>query len=408
MMANSQISEVKSLPLPVRGVELLIIQPSPFCNINCDYCYLAERDSHNRMPISVLKQALERLFADGLIGDQLSIVWHAGEPLAMPILFYEEAFKAIASLPIPQDKIAHSIQSNGMLINERWCSFIAAHDIRLGLSIDGPAFIHDAHRKTRNGKGTHSQVMKGVEILRQNKISFHVIAVVTEQALDFPDEVFQFFLDHDIRQVGFNIEELEGINGTSSLVKDRVDQRVKNFFRRLYELQKSCNGAIRIREFDRAYQAVALGAIGDDQNAAIRNDQVEPFAIISVAYDGRISTFSPELLGMKSLDYGDFNFGSVMTDGFSEIASSDKFQRVLRDVKAGVSLCAKACEYFSLCGGGAPSNKYYENGSFASTETMFCRYTIKTPIDIILEDLESSLGINQQTLDPHQSVLAGR
>jgi uncharacterized protein len=360
------------------------------------------------MAISVLKQAFERLIADGLIGDRLSIVWHAGEPLALPISFYEEAFEAIASFSIPKEKIAHSIQSNGMLISDRWCSFIDAHDIRLGLSIDGPAFIHDAHRKTRSGKGTHAQVMKGVGTLRKNKINFHVIAVITEQSLDFPDEVFQFFLDNDIHQLGFNIEELEGINETSSLVKGRVDNRIKTFFQRLYELQKSCNGAIRIREFDRAYQAIALAPIGDDQNVAVRNDQVEPFAIINIAYDGSISTFSPELLGMKSSEYGDFYFGNVKADGFSDIAARVKFQRVLRDIKAGVSLCSNECEYFSFCGGGAPSNKYYENGSFASTETMFCRYTIKTPIDIVLEDLESSLGLNQQNMESHQSVLAWR
>jgi uncharacterized protein len=140
----------------------------------------------------------------------------------------------------------------------------------------------------------------------------------------------------------------------------------------------------------------------------MRNDQVEPFDIISIAYDGSVSTFSPELLGMKSEVYGDFTFGNVQKDQFSEMASDNKFQRVLKDIKAGVSLCAKECEYFSFCGGGAPSNKYYENGTFVSAETMFCRYTIKTPIDIILEDLESSLGVTQQHSKRHQPATAWR
>lgn len=391
--------------LPAEGVELLIVQPSSFCNIDCDYCYLPERASHNRMSIPVFKQAVERLIAADLIGDRLSIVWHAGEPLAVPLSFYEEAFETLASLPIEPEKIRHSMQSNGMLINDRWCSFIAANNIRLGLSIDGPAFIHDAHRKTRGGKGTHALVMKNVELLRKRGIEFHVIAVITEQSLGFADEVFEFFVDHDIRHVGFNIEELEGTNRTSSLTNDSTHEGVVAFFRRIYELQKNSNGAIQIREFDRAYQAVALAPLDDNQDTAMGNDQVEPFAIISIAYDGSLSTFSPELLGMKSAEYGDFCFGKVQDDRINEIFSDSKFQRVLKDIKAGVSLCARDCEYFSFCGGGAPSNKYYENGSFVSTETMFCRYSIKTPIDIVLEDLESSLGINrQQTQKLHQSA----
>ena len=407
MLANPAMSESHNSSLPVGGVELLIIQPSPFCNINCDYCYLPERDSHNRMSISTFKQTIERLLADGLIGERLSIVWHAGEPLALPLSFYKEAFETLSSLVDP-GKIGHSMQTNGMLINDEWCNFIRAHGIRLGLSIDGPAFIHDAHRKTRNGKGTHAQVMRNVELLRKRGIDFHVIAVVTEQALNFADEVFQFFLDLGVRQVGFNIEELEGVNRTSSMTNNAIDERVRAFFRRIYELQKSSNGAIQVREFDRAYQAIALAPIGNDPDSGKLNNQVAPFAITSIGYDGSLSTFSPELLGMKSTDYGDFTFGNVVNDRFSEVAASDKFQRVLKDITDGVSRCAAECEYFSFCGGGAPSNKYYENGSFASTETLFCRYTIKTPIDIVLADLESSLGIGEQHPELHHSVSAWR
>jgi uncharacterized protein len=407
MVASDKRSGFKSFPSQ-RRTGLLILQPSPFCNINCDYCYLPDRNSHKRMSTSILKRAIETVFSSGLVADKLGVVWHAGEPLALPISFYEEAFRAIASLSLPEDRITHCMQSNGMLINDAWCRFIRAHDIKLGLSIDGPAFIHDAHRKTRSGKGTHSQVMKGVEILRKNQIDFHVIAVITEQSLDFPDEVFQFFVDNGIRQVGFNVEELEGVNQTSTLMKDCIDRRINDFFRRIYYLQKESDGIVGIREFDRAYQAIAQAAIDQGQSISPQNDQTAPFSIISVAYDGSISTFSPELLGMKSSDYGDFHFGNVMTDDLFVLASSDKFKRVLGDIEAGVRLCSDECEYFSLCGGGAPANKYYENGSFASAETMFCRYTIKTPIDIVLEDLELSLGINQQSFEHQQAISAGR
>lgn len=404
MVATEKILGIQSFPFPPAGIGLLIIQPSPFCNINCDYCYLPERTSHKRMSTAVLRQTIECVFAAGLVTDKLSIVWHAGEPLAVPISFYEEAFRTIASLPIAAEQITHSIQSNGMLINDEWCSFIRDHNIKLGLSIDGPAFIHDAHRKTRSGRGTHAQVMKGVEVLRRRQIDFHVIAVLTERSLNFPDEIFQFFLDNNIRQVGFNIEEMEGVNQTSTLMEDSVNQRIKDFFRRIYFLQKESDGILQIREFERAYQAIAQASIDDEHLIPPQNDQVAPFAIISVAYDGSISTFSPELLGMQSSAYGDFHFGNVMTGDLSDVAAGVKFQNVLKDIQTGVRLCADGCEYFSFCGGGAPSNKYFENGSFASTETMFCRYTIKTPIDIVLEDLEVSLGIYQQSVTTHESV----
>lgn len=376
-----------------RFVNLLIIQPTPFCNINCDYCYLPERSLHKQMSMAVLEQTLKKVFASGLVGEELSIVWHAGEPLAVPLLFYKQAFQAIERLAASGEKINHSIQTNGMLINDRWCALIKEHGIRIGVSIDGPDFIHDAHRKTRNGLGTHAQVMKGVAALRKHGIDFHAIAVITEESLDHPDEIFNFFLEQEIQRIGFNIEEIEGINQVSTLAQATTDQRIKGFLHRLHDLQKSSGGKIKIREFDRAYQAIAFSSGEDAEQAYKRNDQVVPFGIISIDYKGNVSTFSPELLGMKSETYGDFCFGNIVTQDFPEIEQNAKLKRVLADIEAGVRLCSETCEYYSLCGGGAPSNKYYENGSFATAETMFCRYTIKMPLDIVLADLEAALEL---------------
>jgi uncharacterized protein len=375
-------------------VNLLIVQPTPFCNINCDYCYLPERSSTKRMPIPVLEEALRSVLASGLVGEELSIVWHAGEPLALPISFYEQAFQAIEKLAFSGEKISHSIQTNGMLIDDRWCELIKEHGIRIGVSIDGPDFIHDAHRKTRNGLGTHAQVMRGVKALRRHGIDFHAIAVITEESLAHADEIFNFFLEHEIQRIGFNVEEIEGVNEISTLARESTGQRIRSFFHRLHCLQKSSGGKIRIREFDRAYQAIALSSDEDTEQAYKRNDQVLPFGIISIDAEGNFSTFSPELLGMKSETYGDFFFGNIKTHELLKSVETDKFKRIFADIEAGVRLCSETCEYYSLCGGGAPSNKYYENGSFATAETMFCRYTIKTPIDIVLADLEKSLDLS--------------
>jgi uncharacterized protein len=56
-----------------------------------------------------------------------------------------------------------------------------------------------------------------------------------------------------------------------------------------------------------------------------------------------------------------------------------------RDIASGVAACRQGCEYFSVCGGGAPINKLAENGSFASTRTAFCSLTQMVPIELILD-----------------------
>jgi uncharacterized protein len=89
---------------------------------------------------------------------------------------------------------------------------------------------------------------------------------------------------------------------------------------------------------------------------------------------------------------GDFVFGNVETDAFETARASEKFQAVQSDIRRGVELCEQTCSYFNYCGGGAPVNKYFENGRFDSTETMFCRFAKKAVFDVVLSKIESALA----------------
>jgi uncharacterized protein len=377
----------------MKEIGLLILQPSPFCNIDCDYCYLAERSSTKKMSLEVLHKTLDRVFESGLVGGRLSVVWHAGEPLAVPLAYYEEAFKQMATWGIPEGKIVHSFQTNGTLINDAWCEFFLKNNCNVGVSVDGPAHIHDQHRKDRAGKGTHDKVMRGIEFLKKHKVPFHTISVITNDALDHPDEVFNFFKDNEIHSVGFNLEEQEGINQISTIGGGvSTSGRIEKFLRRCYELQKESRGSVCIREFDRAFQALARTE-EMDKEVMDHNDQSMPFGIVSIDWQGNISTFSPELLGGNSLKYGSFSFGNTMNDSLLSIKKNPGFIRIAEEIQEGMKMCQQSCQYFSYCGGGAPSNKYYENGSFASKETMYCRHTIQLPFDIVLADLEKTLEI---------------
>jgi uncharacterized protein len=96
---------------------------------------------------------------------------------------------------------------------------------------------------------------------------------------------------------------------------------------------------------------------------------------------------------MPSTDYGSFRFGNVQSGPLDAITDNATFNAIRSDLEAGTAICRQTCDYFSFCGGGAPSNKYFENGSFASGETMYCRFTIKMPMDLVLGELEQSLGL---------------
>ncbi len=375
-------------------ISLVVIQPTPYCNLDCDYCYLPDRGDRSRLDVELVDTILQRVLESPYVGGDFTVLWHAGEPLAVPIAFYDEATRRIRAVeqlyneqqPQPL-RIQQNIQTNATLIDQKWCDCLQRNGISVGVSLDGPAFLHDAHRRTRTGLGTHAATMRGIAQLQRNGIPFSVIAVLTEDSLDHADAMFSFFLENGIGEVGFNMEEKEGSNRTSSLDGSRSEQRYRAFLERFWYLTARSGDAMRLREFE-----VTCGLAYSEARLE-RTDLNHPFVIVNVDHRGNFSTFDPELLAVETAEYGDFVLGNVGNDSLESVVSSEKFQRIQRDMGAGIELCRSSCDYFQLCGGGAGSNKYWEHGTFACAETQACRYRIKLVADVVLAGLESSLGL---------------
>jgi uncharacterized protein len=379
---------------PPLGVKLLVLQASPFCNIDCAYCYLPDRASTARMSLPVIEATVRNVIDSGLVSECLSIAWHAGEPLAVGSEFYRRAFACIDAVVDGRYPVRHSIQTNAMLIDQEWCDLFAERQVKVGVSVDGPAFVHDRNRKTRDGKGTHAQAMRGVDCLLRNAVPFHAIAVVTAASLPYPDEIFGFFLTEGFREVGFNIDEREGEHRHSTIGPEQED-RYQRFLERMRELSIAADGRVRVRELDEARKVILYGLdcvhIGGKRYP--RNAQVLPLEILSVDHSGNFSTFSPELLGQRGAEYNDFVFGNVLRDPVTSVFHNPDFLATYRQISQGVERCRLGCEYFELCGGGAPANKLYENGSFDSTETAYCRNVVMAPLRLLLADLEQRLEV---------------
>lgn len=365
---------------------LLVLQPTPFCNLDCTYCYLPDRGNTARMAPEVLERTFARVAESGLVTRPYTIVWHAGEPMVLPLGFYEEAFAIAARHADPAFRVVHSFQTNATLIDEEWCGFFRRHDVRVGVSVDGPAFLHDARRLTRSGRGTHARVVEGMRCLRQHDVPFHVIAVLTREALDYPDEMHAFFVEHGVEQVGFNIEEIEGPNTVSSLGTADTAARYRAFMDRFFDLATGADAPLAVREFDTMIGAV----LRPDDAQPLPPEELAPFAIVSVDCDGNFSTFSPELLGLPSPHYDGFALGNVRDHSFAEAAQTARFRAMAADIARGTEHCRASCAWYRFCGGGAPANKYFENGTFASTETLFCRLHRQALADVVLAKLSAA------------------
>lgn len=365
-------------------LELLILQPTPFCNINCSYCYLPDRQNTRRMSVTTLDQVYRWVFASGLARQRFTLLWHAGEPLVLPVAFYEDALARLAVHNTASVPVDHSFQTNATLLTPEWCDFAARHNVHLGVSVDGPAFLHDRHRRTRQGQGTLHKTLAGMRLLRERGVRYYVITVLTDVALDYPDELYDFYRAEGVHHVGFNIEEVEGPHTSSSLQGEGKQERFRRFFDRFCRLVCAGDYPLEVRELDDCGRSLLQPPFGPGS----RNQENKPWAIVSVDCDGNFGTYSPELLGLTSEHYGAFALGNVATHTVADVTATAAYQRMEEDIGRGVRACREACDYFPYCGGGAPANKYFENGTFDSTETMFCRLHRQVCVDVAVGVLQ--------------------
>lgn len=391
MIIENQTLEILKDTSKFGPISLVIIQPNSFCNLDCDYCYLPDRHLQNRLSLDLIDPIFKSIFTSTFFKDNFSICWHAGEPLTMPISFYKSAFQLIDEADKKYNKtnfgFNYSYQTNGTLINQGWCDFWQQYPVHIGVSIDGPDFLHDAHRKNRKGGNSHDLTMRGIRYLQKNDIPYNTISVITEESLNYPDEMFNFFAENEIYDLAFNMEETEGVNELTSLNGKETEYKYRQFIERFWQLVTESKLPFIVREFEVLISLIYSG------NRLKNTDMNKPFAIVNYDYLGNFSTFDPELLSVKTDKYGDFIFGNVLKDSLESIYETEKFQTIYQDINQGIKLCADNCHYFGICGGGAGSNKYWENGTFASMETQACRYRIKILTDVLVSAMEKSLNI---------------
>ncbi|SNT00897.1 uncharacterized protein SAMN06309944_1751 [Micrococcales bacterium KH10] len=169
------------------------------CNLDCDYCFFLSKEllydsKRQQMSLDDLRTHLTRFFTAQPDGP-VTVSWQGGEPTMRGFDFFARAMELVAELRRPGQEVSHTIQTNGTLLDDKWCEFFAQHRFLVGLSMDGPAEIHDLYRTNRAGRGSHAQVLRAWRLLQKHGVETNVLCTVHHGNEQRGAEVYRYFRD---------------------------------------------------------------------------------------------------------------------------------------------------------------------------------------------------------------------
>lgn len=148
------------------GVFSTMVKPvGQRCNLNCSYCYY-RKNAHTSKPEFMNKQLLEeyiRQYITGQNSDSVTFCWHGGEPTLAGLEYFKKAVE-LQNKYSEGKEIINTFQTNGTLIDSRWCRFFIENKVLVGLSIDGPEYIHDYNRRWNGSRSSFEAAYKAARL----------------------------------------------------------------------------------------------------------------------------------------------------------------------------------------------------------------------------------------------------
>jgi uncharacterized protein len=166
------------------------------CNLDCTYCFFLSKEklypnSRFRMSDDLLETYIRQLL-ESQRAPEVTISWQGGEPTLMGLDFFKRSIDYVNKYARPGTTVQHTMQTNGILLNDAWCDFFREHNFLIGLSLDGPQAMHDTYRVDKGGAPTFHKVMRAARLLQAHQVEFNILTTVNAANADYPLEVYRF------------------------------------------------------------------------------------------------------------------------------------------------------------------------------------------------------------------------
>ncbi len=331
----------------------LLIKPSGSdCNMDCNYCFYKDRapevgQGRQRMSDEVLAKLIKDYLQLGFPVANFS--WQGGEPTLMGLDFYKKTVELQKKYGVSGQEVSNALQTNAILLDEKWCRFLHDYKFLVGISIDGPKEFHDYYRLDHSGAGTFDKVMKAIQTCKEYKVEFNTLTLLNKKNVEHPDELFDFFIENDIRYLQFipcvELDPDTGRIADFSVTPQQSGQFLCRIFDRWFEYGPQ---KLSIRDFESILSHCATGK----HTICTFDKQCSGYIVIEHTGDCFPCDFFVEPKWL---------LGNIFETPIEKLAAGSRKRAFAR---AKQNLCNKCllCKHLAVCRGGCMKDKVSFDG----------------------------------------------
>jgi len=329
----------------IKSLRVMIKPSSSNCNMRCSYCFYNDisdkraKKSYGFMIFDLLEVIVQKAFTEA--EQDVTFAFQGGEPTLVGLDYFQRLIQYEKKYNQRNIKINHAIQTNGLLIDQEWAYFLAKNHFLVGISLDGPKFIHDFFRLDHKGMGTYQRIIDSIENLKRYQVEFNILSVVTSQLARHTHQVYLFFQKKGFKYIQFIPCLFPLGESPDQYPYSLTPERYGNFLKTLFDLwyhDVTNHNIVSIRYFDNLLQMM----LGYSPEACEMMGHCSCQFIIEA--NG----------GVYPCDFyviDQWYLGNIKEQSFSQLFNSPNAQQFIQS-SIYVDTACQECPWFRLCRGG--------------------------------------------------------
>jgi len=317
------------------------------CNLDCSYCYYTMKprelypgETKFKMSEDML-EAYTRQYLEAM-PVRCEFGWQGGEPTLAGLDFFRKAVELQRKHANENHTISNALQTNGTLLDDAWCEFLAANNFLVGLSLDGPPQWHDSFRRDHAGQPTFHRAWAGLERMRKWGVEFNVLVTLNSVNAPHAGDIYRYFANRGVQYVQF-IPILERDAEGNVREFSCTAEQFGRFMLEVFDVWASRDvGKVSERFIDNVLHKIIFG-------------KASMCCYSERCANAHVLEFNGDLYACDHFVFKEWKIGNIMDRPLSELVADERLEQFAR-LKTDVPSACRDCEFFEFCRAGCPKH----------------------------------------------------